>query len=284
MSTLIAHLRSLDPLSPQPPFVGHAEACAQISSPGPTIVAGAPAATVPAAGRPSAHFSAHRASRFPDRRAYVRSLLRRDPEEPGRCCTVLSRDGGNCPANRSRQSGNHWRYSPETVHERLRIGDMMEQLRDSGVHTRGPAALSHAGRHLRMHWISYCPALDPLVVLIHPACRNSFYLITYRSVGMLSTPTYRRIIPWQHFILPIPKTHRASWRSSMRPSPNHSGACPRGCSSSVSAPNSCRFRCRPLAISASTRGFPPIFWRCCATSCQKTEIANSALASINLSC
>ena len=38
------------------------------------------------------------------------------------------------------------RYTPDTIRERLRIRDMMEQLRDSGVRTGGPAALSQADR------------------------------------------------------------------------------------------------------------------------------------------
>ncbi|WP_407276005.1 YaiI/YqxD family protein [Halothiobacillus sp. DCM-1] len=39
------------------------------------------------------------------------------------------------------------RFTPETIRERLRIRDMLEQLRDSGVRTGGPAALSQADRH-----------------------------------------------------------------------------------------------------------------------------------------
>ena len=38
------------------------------------------------------------------------------------------------------------RYTLETIRERLRIRDMMEQLRDSGVRTGGPSALSQADR------------------------------------------------------------------------------------------------------------------------------------------
>ncbi len=38
------------------------------------------------------------------------------------------------------------RYTPDTIRERLRIRDMMEQLRDSGVRTGGPATLSQADR------------------------------------------------------------------------------------------------------------------------------------------
>lgn len=49
------------------------------------------------------------------------------------------------------------RYSPETIRERLRIRDMMEQLRDSGVRTGGPAALSHADRQ------AFANALDKLL-------------------------------------------------------------------------------------------------------------------------
>lgn len=49
------------------------------------------------------------------------------------------------------------RYSPETIHERLRIRDMMEQLRDSGVRTGGPAALSQADRQ------AFANALDQLL-------------------------------------------------------------------------------------------------------------------------
>ncbi|BBF66397.1 MULTISPECIES: YaiI/YqxD family protein [Acidithiobacillus] len=50
------------------------------------------------------------------------------------------------------------RYSPETIHERLRIRDMMEQLRDSGVRTGGPAAMSQADRQ------AFANALDQLLV------------------------------------------------------------------------------------------------------------------------
>ncbi|MEW6444663.1 MAG: YaiI/YqxD family protein [Pseudomonadota bacterium] len=38
------------------------------------------------------------------------------------------------------------RYTQDTIRERLRIRDMMEQLRDSGVRTGGPAPLSQADR------------------------------------------------------------------------------------------------------------------------------------------
>ena len=38
------------------------------------------------------------------------------------------------------------RYTPDSIRERLRIRDMMEQLRDSGVRTGGPSALSQADR------------------------------------------------------------------------------------------------------------------------------------------
>jgi len=38
------------------------------------------------------------------------------------------------------------RYTSETIRERLRIRDMMEQLRDSGVRTGGPPTLSQADR------------------------------------------------------------------------------------------------------------------------------------------
>ena len=38
------------------------------------------------------------------------------------------------------------RYTPDTIRERLRIRDMMEQLRDTGVRTGGPPALSQADR------------------------------------------------------------------------------------------------------------------------------------------
>ena len=38
------------------------------------------------------------------------------------------------------------RYTLATIRERLRIRDMMEQLRDSGVRTGGPSALSQADR------------------------------------------------------------------------------------------------------------------------------------------
>ncbi|MBE7561921.1 YaiI/YqxD family protein [Acidithiobacillus sp. HP-6] len=49
------------------------------------------------------------------------------------------------------------RYSPETIRERLRIRDMMEQLRDSGVRTGGPATLSQADRQ------AFANALDRLL-------------------------------------------------------------------------------------------------------------------------
>ena len=49
------------------------------------------------------------------------------------------------------------RYSPETIRERLRIRDMMEQLRDSGVRTGGPATLSQADRQ------AFANALDFLL-------------------------------------------------------------------------------------------------------------------------
>ncbi len=38
------------------------------------------------------------------------------------------------------------RYTQDCIRERLRIRDMMEQLRDSGVRTGGPSALSQADR------------------------------------------------------------------------------------------------------------------------------------------
>lgn len=37
-------------------------------------------------------------------------------------------------------------YTPDTIRQRLRTRDMMEQLRDSGVRTGGPATLSQADR------------------------------------------------------------------------------------------------------------------------------------------
>ncbi|MEY2340705.1 YaiI/YqxD family protein [Acidithiobacillus sp. IBUN Pt1247-S3] len=49
------------------------------------------------------------------------------------------------------------RYSPDTIRERLRIRDMMEQLRDSGVRTAGPATLSQADRQ------AFANALDRLL-------------------------------------------------------------------------------------------------------------------------
>ena len=49
------------------------------------------------------------------------------------------------------------RFSPETIRERLRLRDMMEQLRDSGVRTGGPAALSQADRQ------AFANALDRLL-------------------------------------------------------------------------------------------------------------------------
>ncbi|MGC9128593.1 MAG: YaiI/YqxD family protein [Acidithiobacillus sp.] len=48
-------------------------------------------------------------------------------------------------------------YSPDTIRERLRIRDMMEQLRDSGIHTGGPATLSQADRQ------AFANALDRLL-------------------------------------------------------------------------------------------------------------------------
>jgi len=51
------------------------------------------------------------------------------------------------------------RYSPDTIRERLRIRDMMEQLRDSGIHTGGPATLSQADRQ------AFANALDRLLAL-----------------------------------------------------------------------------------------------------------------------
>jgi uncharacterized protein YaiI (UPF0178 family) len=49
------------------------------------------------------------------------------------------------------------RYSPDTIRERLRVRDLMEQLRDSGVHTGGPATLSQADRQ------AFANALDRLL-------------------------------------------------------------------------------------------------------------------------
>ncbi|MEL5847979.1 MAG: YaiI/YqxD family protein [Candidatus Igneacidithiobacillus chanchocoensis] len=49
------------------------------------------------------------------------------------------------------------RYSPDTIRERLRVRDLMEQLRDSGVHTGGPASLSQADRQ------AFANALDRLL-------------------------------------------------------------------------------------------------------------------------
>ena len=37
-------------------------------------------------------------------------------------------------------------YAPESIRERLRIRDMMEQLRDAGVQTGGSAPMSQADR------------------------------------------------------------------------------------------------------------------------------------------
>ena len=49
------------------------------------------------------------------------------------------------------------RFSPETIRERLRLRDMMEQLRDSGVRTGGPAPLNQADRQ------AFANALDRLL-------------------------------------------------------------------------------------------------------------------------
>ncbi|WP_312261503.1 YaiI/YqxD family protein [Candidatus Igneacidithiobacillus taiwanensis] len=49
------------------------------------------------------------------------------------------------------------RYSPDTIRERLRVRDLVEQLRDSGVHTGGPATLSQADRQ------AFANALDRLL-------------------------------------------------------------------------------------------------------------------------
>lgn len=49
------------------------------------------------------------------------------------------------------------RYSPDTIRERLRVRDLMEQLRDSGVYTGGPATLSQADRQ------AFANALDRLL-------------------------------------------------------------------------------------------------------------------------
>lgn len=51
--------------------------------------------------------------------------------------------------------GEH--YSPDSIRERLRIRDMMDQLRDSGIHTGGPATLSQADRQ------AFANALDRLL-------------------------------------------------------------------------------------------------------------------------
>lgn len=51
--------------------------------------------------------------------------------------------------------GEH--FSPGTIRERLRVRDMMEQLRDSGIRTGGPAALSQADRQ------TFANALDRLL-------------------------------------------------------------------------------------------------------------------------
>jgi uncharacterized protein YaiI (UPF0178 family) len=52
------------------------------------------------------------------------------------------------------------RYSPDTIRERLRVRDLMEQLRDSGVHTGGPATLSQADRQ------AFANALDQLLARV----------------------------------------------------------------------------------------------------------------------
>ena len=51
------------------------------------------------------------------------------------------------------------RFRPETIRDRLRMRDMLEQLRDNGVHTGGPAALSQADRQ------AFANALDRLLRL-----------------------------------------------------------------------------------------------------------------------
>ncbi|MCE5388001.1 MAG: YaiI/YqxD family protein [Acidithiobacillus sp.] len=48
-------------------------------------------------------------------------------------------------------------YAVETIRERLRIRDMLEQLRDAGVRTGGPAALSQADRQ------AFANALDRIL-------------------------------------------------------------------------------------------------------------------------
>ena len=51
--------------------------------------------------------------------------------------------------------GEH--FSPETIRERLRLRDMMEQLRDNGVRTGGPAPLNQADRQ------AFANALDRML-------------------------------------------------------------------------------------------------------------------------
>ena len=51
------------------------------------------------------------------------------------------------------------RFRPETIRDRLRMRDMLEQLRDNGVHTGGPAALNQADRQ------AFANALDRLLRL-----------------------------------------------------------------------------------------------------------------------
>jgi hypothetical protein len=49
------------------------------------------------------------------------------------------------------------RYTADTIRERLSMRDMMEELRDAGVTTGGPSALSHADRR------AFANALDSLL-------------------------------------------------------------------------------------------------------------------------
>lgn len=49
------------------------------------------------------------------------------------------------------------RYTLDTISERLTMRDMMQELRDAGVHTGGPSALSQADRRL------FANALDSIL-------------------------------------------------------------------------------------------------------------------------
>ena len=48
------------------------------------------------------------------------------------------------------------RFTPETIRERLRLRDMLEQLRDTGIRTGGPAPLSQADRQAFANALQQC--------------------------------------------------------------------------------------------------------------------------------